>query len=270
MRAHRFVPALLLVTLSLGSSQARGQTAPPDSEHYFLSSDSRYMTGCFGPCACPVIITSPIKGTFDLKHVGFDGFFENYEVLNVRWTVPDTTSNITIQGSGTYRAGGEVAVQQEMKLDLTVGGGAPLRFDSGLVSGGGSFPKITIDISLHQDTACRDTVMHVDALPDPPAAVDAGGALGRVRVDQVSSNPFSGQILFRLTLPRADRVRLLVYDVQGRVVRNLSRGAWLPAGTHPFTWDGRRDDGVASTSGVYFVGADVDGRRVACRVVKVE
>src|SRR2546426_3308199 len=134
MRTHRIVPHLLLVFLTLAFCQARAQTDSTHSEHYFLTSDARYMTGCFGPCACPVIFTSPLKGTFDLKHVGFDGLYDNYEVLNVRWTVPDTTTNITIQGSGTYRVGGEVAVQQQMKLDLTVGGGPPKRFASGLVS----------------------------------------------------------------------------------------------------------------------------------------
>jgi hypothetical protein len=187
----------------------------------------------------------------------------------VRWTVPDTTTNLDIQGSGTYRVGGEVAVQQQLKLDLTVGGGSPLQFDSGLISGGGSFPRITINISLHQNTACKDTVMHVDA-SDPITSVDAGGSVYRTRLDQVSSNPFSGNVLFRLTLSRAAPVRLVVYDIQGRMVRNLSRAAWLSAGAHPFMWDGRRDDGMKSTSGVYFVGAQVDGRRVACRVVKVE
>ena len=270
MRSHRIVPHLLLALLSFVVSEARGQSDSTGVQnHYVLSDESRYETGCFGPCACPVLFSNGLKGTFDLRHVGFDGLYENYEVLNVRWTVPDTTTNLTIQGSGTYRVGGEVAVQQQMKLDLTVGGGAPLRFDSGLVSGGGSFPRITIDISLHQNTACKDTVLHVDA-SDPITAVDAGGVGDRTRLDQVSSNPFSGNVLFRLTLSRAAPVHLAIYDIQGRVVRNLSRGAWLSAGAHPFTWDGRRDNGMTSTSGVYFVGARVNGRRVACRVVKVK
>jgi hypothetical protein len=269
MRAPRSVPQLLIALLCFAVSEAQGQTDTTNVAHYALSDESRYETGCFGPCACPVLFSNGLKGTFDLRDVGFDGLYENYEVLNVRWTVPDTTTNLSIQGSGTYRVGGEVAVQQQMKLDLTVGGGTPLRFDSGLVSGGGSFPRITIDISLHQNTACKDTLMHVDA-SDPITSVDAGGSGYRTRLDQVSSNPFSGNVLFRLTLSRAAPVRLVVYDIQGRVVRNLSRSEWLLAGAHPFTWDGRRDDGKTSTSGVYFVGAQVDGRQVACRVVKIE
>ena len=270
MRARRIVPHLLLALLSFAVSEAQGQTDSTDIHHYALSDESRYMTGCFGPCACPVLFLNGMKGTFDLRHVGFDGLYENYEVLNVSWTVPDTTASFTIQGSGTYRVGGEVAIQQEMKLDLSVGGGPPLRFDSGLVSGGGSFPRITVDISLHQNTACRDTVIHVDANDPITTSADAGAPGDRTRLDQISSNPFSGNILLRLTLPRAAPVRLAIYDIQGRVVRILSRSAWLSAGAHPFAWDGRRDDGVMSSSGVYFVGAQVEGRRVACRVAKVE
>ena len=270
MRARTLASVLLVGLFSLGLVRgASGQTGPPTTQHYELTSESRFETGCFGPCACPVIFTNPIKGTFDLRHVGFDGLYDVYDVLNVRWTVPDTTSNITIQGSGTYRVGGEVAVQHQMKLDVTVGGGAPLHFDSGLVSGGGSFPRITIDVSLHQNTACRDTVMHVDAT-DPVTGVDPSPSAMRVLLEPVSSNPFSGAVFLRLELPRAARVSMFVYDIQGRVVRHLSRDTMLAPGTHPIMWDGRRDDGRATSSGVYFVSVGVVSQRVSCRVVKAQ
>src|SRR5213594_4539113 len=102
MRAHRIVPHLLLALFSFVASEAHAQTDSTDVHHYALSSDSRYETGCFGPCACPVLFSNGLEGTFDLKHVGFDGLYEDYEVSNVRWTVPDTTTNLTIQGSGIY------------------------------------------------------------------------------------------------------------------------------------------------------------------------
>jgi hypothetical protein len=261
--------ALLLVALSsFGIHAASGQTDSSDV-HYALSAESRFETGCFGPCACPVLISGPLKGTFDLRHAGFDGLYEIYDVSNVRWTTPDSSRIVTIQGSGTYRVGGEVAIQQELKLDLAIDGGRPLHFDSGLVSGGGSFPRITIDISLHQNTACRDTVMHVDA-DDPVSGVGPGAGGPGVRLDQLSSNPFSSGVLLQLDLPRAAPVHLFVYDLQGRVVRTLSRAAWLSPGAHRITWDGRQEDGKAARSGVYFVGVEIEGRRVARRVVKVE
>jgi hypothetical protein len=268
MRAQTILPVLLVAFFPLA---VRSASAQPDSSqfHYDLTGESRYETGCFGPCACPVIFTGPLKGTFDLKHTGFDGLYELYDVSNVRWTTPDSSRLVSIQGSGTYRVGGEVAIQQQLKLDLAIDGGRPLRFDSGLVSGGGTFPQITIDISLHQNTACHDTVMHVDAV-DPVSAVGPGAGGPGVRLDQLSSNPFSSGVLLRLDLPRAAPVHLFVYDLQGRVVRTLSRAVWLPAGVQRFTWDGREENGLEAPSGVYFVGAEIEGRRVARRVVKVE
>ena len=270
MRARHVVPLLFAALLSFGLCEAHGQADSTDVVHYDLAKESRFETGCFGPCACPVLISGPLEGVFDLKHIGFDGLYENYEVSSVRWTVPDTTTTITIQGSGTYRVGGEFAIQQQLKLDLTVGSGPPKRFDSGLVAGGGGFPRIVIDISLHQNTACRDTVMHVDASPDPVTSVGDVGAGSPARLDPLAPNPFSQRILLRLALPSAARVTVLVYDIQGRAVRHLYRGVWLGAGEHPLAWDGRGDDGRAATSGVYFVSAGVGSQRVSCRVVKAQ
>src|SRR5712672_2450859 len=105
MSAPRSVPQLLIALLCFAVCEAQGQTDTTNVAHYALSDQSRYETGCFGPCACPVLFSNGLKGTFDLRHVGFDGLYENYEVLNVRWTVPDTTTNLSIQGSGTYRVG---------------------------------------------------------------------------------------------------------------------------------------------------------------------
>ena len=42
-----------------------------------------------------------------------------------------------------------------------------------------------------------------------------------------------------------------MFDVAGQHVRTLVRGV-RPAGRNEIAWDGRRDDGTAVTSGVYF------------------
>jgi len=270
LRARLVVPLLLAALLSFGLCEAHGQVDSTDVVHYDLAKESRFETGCFGPCACPVLISGPLEGVFDLRHIGFDGLYENYEVTSVRWTVSDKTTNISIQGSDTYRVGGEFAIQQHLKLDLRVGSGPPRQFDSGLVAGGGGFPRIVIDISLHQNKACRDTVMHIDASPDPVTSVGEVGPGSRARLDPVAPNPFSQRVLLRLALPSVARGSVLVYDIQGRAVRHLYRGVWLGAGAHPFTWDGRGDDGRATSSGVYFISAGVGSQRVSCRVVKAQ
>ncbi len=49
-------------------------------------------------------------------------------------------------------------------------------------------------------------------------------------------NPFHRRVQVRFGLPKAQHVRLVVYDVLGREVARLQE-AFLPAGWHEFTWD---------------------------------
>ena len=39
---------------------------------YTLRKDSLFETGCFGPCACPVLEQGPVQGRFSLRFEGFD------------------------------------------------------------------------------------------------------------------------------------------------------------------------------------------------------
>ena len=199
-----------------------------------------------------------------------DPLFTYYRVSNVRWTVPDATSNLTILGSGTYKVGGEFAVQQQMSLELSVGGGAPQHFDSGLVTGGGEFPRININVSLHQNKACIDTVIHVDATDPIVASAGTGSDPSKELWAVVAPNPFHGQTQIRLVLPRSGDLDVTIYDVGGRAVRHLTKAAGVPAGLHAMSWDGRRDQGPACASGVYFLGAHVGTVRTMKRIVKLE
>ena len=166
---------------------------------------------------------------------------------------------------------GQTSVQQQMSLDLSVSGGPIQHFDSGLIAGGGGFPKIDITISLHQNTACRDTMMRVEASPYYTASGIATGANGNsAALDRVSPNPFGGQVKLRLTLAHPGPVEIVVYDLGGRIVRSLADGAWFTAGEHTLSWDGRCDSGASSSAGVYFVRAQAGGDRFVRRVVKVE
>ena len=217
-----------------------------------------------------VVDVTAVRKVFNLQQVGFDPLFTYYKVSNVRWAVPDASSNLMISGSGTYKVGGEFAVQQQMSLDLSVGGGAPQRFDSGLVLGGGEFPRITIDISLHQNQACIDTVMHIDATDPIVTAVDTGSDPSRLLWAVVAPNPFHGETQIRLVLPRSGDLDVTIYDVRGRAVRHLTKAAGAPAGFHSVAWDGRRDGGSACASGVYFLGAQIGAVRTMRRIVKLE
>ncbi len=164
--------------LLMVASTAWGQQAAT-SHTYFLLSNSTYQQGCFAPCACPAGPIYPIAGTFALKFTGYDGLYNHYAVNNVYWTVRSSPP-LTITGSGSYRVGGEFAVQQQMSLDLVVDSRPQEHFDSGLVSGGGTFPAIDVIISIH-GIYCHDTVitMHARLLGD----LNADGTVNMVDVE---------------------------------------------------------------------------------------
>jgi len=65
-----------------------------------------------------------------------------------------------------------------------------------------------------------------------------------------SPNPFAGMVALSYALPRAAEVDLSVFDLMGRRVRVLERGAET-AGTHRVEWDGRDESGARSRDGVY-------------------
>ncbi len=251
--------------LALSASAAEGQTDPSKPMQYKLESPSAFETGCFNLCDCP-IVTHPLKGTFTLEHTGFDPLFDNYRVADVRWVVTDATTYFTITGSGTYRIGGEFALQHQLSLDLSLDGGAPLHFDSGLIVGGSQFPNIVIDVRRNGG-ACLDTVIHVDAT-DPVMTAVTESMRSRAPSLVMAPNPFGPETDLRLTLPLSGAVETVIYDVHGRAVRHLKSG-WLPAGLNVLHWDGFRDQGSPCAAGVYFVTTRVGVARLTNRIVKV-
>jgi hypothetical protein len=259
--------AFLLASLSiLPLAKATAQSS--QAGLYVLKTGSAFETGCFDPCACPILLRSPMQGTFRLKQTSIDPLFTHYDVSDVRWALPNSTSNIPIVGSGTYRVGGEFSIQQQMVLDLSVSGGAVQHFDSGLVPGEGIFPDIKIKLSLHQGQSCQDTVLTLIAGPVTTSSADAAGpAVPGIRA--VTPNPFRDRALFLVGVTRPDPVAVDVFDLQGRLVRHLAAEQAMSAGVHPFAWDGRADDGRESPAGIYFVRARLDEQYFFARVVRV-
>lgn len=100
------------------------------------------------------------------------------------------------------------------------------------------------------------TITGVDAPPSAPH-----------RLHQNHPNPFnpSTQIRYDVGDGGNVRVRIAVYDVQGRLVRVLVDEDRAP-GSYLAAWDGRTDSGSEAASGVYFyamrAGAFVESRRM--------
>jgi flagellar hook assembly protein FlgD len=79
-------------------------------------------------------------------------------------------------------------------------------------------------------------------------------------------NPFrsSATIDFDLARPREGRVA--VYDVHGRLVRELRRGL-LPEGSSSLRWDGTDGRGIVVAAGTYFYRIESEGAFLTRKVV---
>jgi hypothetical protein len=78
---------------------------------------------------------------------------------------------------------------------------------------------------------------------------------------QPSQNPFNPNTVITVHLIAAARVRLAIYDVEGRLVRTLIETSNVPAGTRTVAWDGKTGSQRVAASGVYFVQLNVGGSR---------
>jgi hypothetical protein len=70
-------------------------------------------------------------------------------------------------------------------------------------------------------------------------------------VGRVVPNPFRARSQLEFSLPRAEAVKVEIWDVQGRRVRTLL-DAQLPGGHHEAHWDGVNEKGIPVASGVFF------------------
>ena len=109
--------------------------------------------------------------------------------------------------------------------------------------------NVTADLTV---TASFRAIVGVLPLPGPAS----GSVLGRA-----SPNPFHPRTTIPFRLGEAANVRIDIWGLDGRLVRQLVRGH-LPPGDHQAEWDGRDDVGRTLSNGAYFYRMAIDGRLV--------
>ena len=109
----------------------------------------------------------------------------------------------------------------------------------------------------------------------PPVALELVSVVGVQRASSsptfdltIAPNPSASSQIIRCALPQPARVRVEVFDVAGRRVRQLMDRR-LDGGSHDIAWDGLDDSGRSPGAGFFFVRLQTaDGIRVA-RCVRV-
>ena len=96
-----------------------------------------------------------------------------------------------------------------------------------------------------------------------------GAPPARLQVSPARPDPATGPASVRLELPRAERVRLEVVDVAGRMIRAIDAGV-LTAGPHDLVWDGRDAAGRSAPAGLYWLRVHAGSDEAFRRVVRLE
>ncbi|HKQ57697.1 MAG TPA: FlgD immunoglobulin-like domain containing protein [Candidatus Eisenbacteria bacterium] len=112
---------------------------------------------------------------------------------------------------------------------------------------------------IHQTTeiATTDDVTGVD--PQQPLTAWLGRSW---------PNPFTQDASIPFAIEREGHVDLAIYDVSGRLVRQIVSGQRI-VGTYTEHWDGRDNDGARASNGVYYYRLRIGGADITRRMVLV-
>lgn len=186
-------------------------------------------------------------------------------------TYIDTPINLTYAGNVFYGASLGISLPTgismvDPKLVKDAEGLWRPAADSPLLGGAaGSYPQVVLDMDgqprpeakdigadqVSQAPRTRRPITANDVGPDwmrtSTAVREHDGSPSSVQVLENFPNPFNPATTVRFTLAQAQNVRLRLYDVSGRLVRDLYEGH-RSAGEHEVTWEARNEP-----SGTYLI-----------------
>ncbi|MEZ5063469.1 MAG: FlgD immunoglobulin-like domain containing protein [bacterium] len=104
----------------------------------------------------------------------------------------------------------------------------------------------------------------------PATATDAPNVAALPTGTELAShpNPFRAETSIDFAMPAAGPVSVRVYDVSGRLVRDLL-DELRPAGRHAIAWDGRDDAGSETAAGIYFLRLETGDGALSRRVTRL-
>ncbi len=132
---------------------------------YLLLHDSYLVDDC--PVCGRPSIREPLRGAFELRLIEINPLFSRYAVENLNFTA-GSNRTYTIKGSGNFQIGGEVALVQQMELELEINDGLATRVchlknPSPAVTG--RWPMITLTLEQADGTFTQNYTLHLAAAP---------------------------------------------------------------------------------------------------------
>lgn len=205
---RHLLSAAAAATLLLGTPVSAQPASSASPQCYSLVDGSQITDDC--PVCDRLPIVRNLRGSFQLRFVQQNPLFTTYAVEDMALTAGETNGPYyLVKGSGTYEFGGEVALRQELYLNLQIFNG--LRWDAcQFTNASGAFsrawPMVSISVDQTNGTMTQQYRLDINAAPfrelwfstaksftagtwNPPTnAISAGDSLS-----------MSGRVVFRNT-----------------------------------------------------------------------
>jgi hypothetical protein len=183
-RKWLFLAGMLLAAFPAATCRLGAQTNSP--QPYTLVTGSELIDDC-PICDRPTIL-APMTGTFELHLLDQNPLFTRFELLNISFhagTNPAPEYKVT--GSGIYQVGGEVALVQNLFLDVWINNGftnmEALCANTNTVVNQ-PLPKINVSVDQTNGTPGQAYHLNLIAIPVPtvsPAGVDYSSGSMRLK-----------------------------------------------------------------------------------------
>lgn len=193
-----------------------------------------------------------IDETVAINLASFDGIIEGKAAV-LSWK---TTRERNVHGFHLLRSDAEDGLYERITEEEIhasgVASGGEYRYEDGTVK-----PNRTYFYKLEEVGASGDTQLF------GPCKLTY---IARFALEQNVPNPFNPATTIHFTLPENAVVKLVIYDVAGRIVRTLVDEK-RRADNYEVTWDGRDMHGDAVASGVYFYRISAGKHRATRKMV---
>jgi hypothetical protein len=81
------------------------------------------------------------------------------------------------------------------------------------------------------------------------------------RLSQNYPNPFNPNTTIEYTIPINRKVSVKIYNVNGQLVNTLVNNEFVDAGTHKVMWNGKNNNGITVSTGMYFYSLEWAGMK---------
>jgi len=164
----------------------------------------------------------------------------------VQVPVGDYTIDVTASGSTAPVASFSAPLSSQ-------GGGAGIVFASGFLAPAATDPAFTLILT----TPSGYSVELPAAATALSTIVDNNVNPGAFSLNQNYPNPFNPTTSINFEIFESSHVSLSVYDLSGRLVKNLLSGN-LNSGAYSIDWSGKNNNGISVAAGVYFYSLSSD------------